>query len=52
MPGGDNPHYNKAIDDEYKREAQAKFEQKYGDREDFIRIFGRNYLNDGGKDEN
>jgi hypothetical protein len=43
-PYGDNPHYNKAIDDEYKREGQRKFEAIHGSREDFIRLFGKNYL--------
>jgi hypothetical protein len=43
-PNGDNPHFNKAIDDEYKREGQQEFERLYGTREDFIRLFGRNYL--------
>jgi hypothetical protein len=44
MPGGMNPHHNKDIAEQYKREAQAKFEKLYGTREDFIRLFGRNYL--------
>lgn len=44
MPGGINPHHNKAIADQYKREGQMKFERLYGSREDFVRIFGKNYL--------
>ena len=43
-PGGMNPHHNKAINDRLKREGQRKFESLYGSREDFIRIFGKNYL--------
>ena len=43
MPGGINPHHNKAIDDALKREYQAKFEQQYS-REKFIEVFGKNYL--------
>lgn len=27
-----------------KRDAQTRFETEYGTREDFLRIFGRNYL--------
>jgi hypothetical protein len=44
MDSGMNPHFNKAIDDEYKREGQGKFERLYGTREDFVRIFGKSYL--------
>jgi hypothetical protein len=44
MPGGMNPHHNKDIAEQYKKESQAKFERLYGTREDFIRLFGRNYL--------
>lgn len=43
MPGGNNPHFNKAIDDMYKREAQAKFEQDHS-RDMFRRLFGKSYL--------
>lgn len=43
-PGGMNPHHNKAVNDKLKREGQMKFESLYGSREDFIRIFGKNYL--------
>lgn len=43
-PGGMNPHHNKAINDKLKREGQMKFESLYGSREDFRRIFGKNYL--------
>jgi hypothetical protein len=41
--GPDGPHQNKEYDLQLKREAQAKFEQDHS-REDFIRLFGRNYL--------
>jgi hypothetical protein len=37
-------HFNREFDLQLKREGQMKFEQLYGSREDFIRIFGRNYL--------
>lgn len=37
-------HFNKKMDDSLKRYCQKKWEEKYGDREDFIRVFGRNYL--------
>jgi hypothetical protein len=37
-------HFNREFDLQLKREWQRKFEQLYGSREDFIRIFGRNYL--------
>lgn len=39
-------HYNKELDLLIKRVGQKAFEEKYGTREDFIRIFGRNYLDD------
>jgi len=42
-PNGDNPHFNKQIDDAYKKEYQQKFEAEYS-RELFIMIFGKNYL--------
>ena len=42
-PGGMNPHHNKAINDRLKREGQRKFEETHS-REDFLRLFGRNYL--------
>ena len=36
-------HFNKALDLEIKRLAQREFEDTHS-REDFLRIFGRNYL--------
>ena len=36
-------HYNKALDLQIKQIAQREFEDTYT-REDFMRIFGRNYL--------
>jgi predicted ribonuclease toxin of YeeF-YezG toxin-antitoxin module len=42
-PGGINPHYNKEIDNQYKQEAQRKFEAEFS-RELFVMVFGRNYL--------
>lgn len=41
--GADGPHHNREINLKYKREAQTKFEAKYG-HEKFIEVFGRNYL--------
>lgn len=37
-------HFNKEFDLQLKREGQRKFERLHGSREDFIRIFGKNYL--------
>lgn len=37
-------HFNRNLDLLLKREAQHAFESKIGSREDFIKIFGRNYL--------
>lgn len=37
-------HFNKDLDNHLKQLAQAKFEEVHGSREDFVRIFGRNYL--------
>ena len=36
-------HFNKDFDIEVKRRAQARFESEHG-HEEFMRIFGRNYL--------
>jgi hypothetical protein len=43
MPSGVNPHSDRRIDLRYKVEAQRSFEQEHS-HEDFIKIFGRNYL--------
>jgi hypothetical protein len=43
-PGCVNPHYNKAVDALYKREAQVNFQMIHGNREDFVSIFGKSYL--------
>ena len=37
-------HFNKALDMYLKRIAQRHFEERYGDREEFIRVFGKSYL--------
>jgi hypothetical protein len=37
-------HFNKQLDVELKEYAQTKFEEVHGTREDFMRIFGRNFL--------
>ena len=41
--GKDAVHNNKAFDRQLKEHYQAIFEKKYS-REEFVRIFGRNYL--------
>lgn len=42
--GGDGIHFNKEMDLKLKKHAQKKFEEQVGTREQFIKIFGRNYL--------
>lgn len=37
-------HFNKDLDLTIKRAGQIAFESKWGTREDFIKLFGRNYL--------
>lgn len=37
-------HRSKATADRLKKEAQRAFESAHGTREDFIQIFGKNYL--------
>lgn len=37
-------HFNKQLDAKLKQECQRAWEVKYGDRDDFIREFGRSYL--------
>lgn len=37
-------HKNKEVDEALKKKAQTIFEEKCGTREDFMRIFGRNWL--------
>ena len=39
-----NPEYREQIDKHLKQMAQKYFEEHYGDREDFIKTFGRSYL--------
>ncbi len=39
-----SPHRNRAIDLALKEKAQAYFEEHYGNRDDFRRIFGKSYL--------
>lgn len=39
-----NPKYAKEIDTYLKRKAQSYFEKYYGTREEFMQMFGRNYL--------
>lgn len=42
--GKNGPHQNRDIDLMLKRLAQRAFERIHGSREDWMRIFGRNYL--------
>lgn len=37
-------HKNKEVRKRLEKEAQREFERVHGTREDFIRIFGKNYL--------
>lgn len=40
----DGVHFNYALDEEIKKLSQRKWEEVYGDREQFIRIFGKSYI--------
>lgn len=42
--GDASPHMNREIDLKYKKKAQLTWEATYGNREDFIRIFGKSYI--------
>lgn len=42
--GSHGVHFNKALDEGLKMLAQSKFEELYGSREDFIKIFGKSVL--------
>ena len=37
-------HFNKTFDMRLKQECQRKWEETYGTREDFIKVFGKSYL--------
>lgn len=37
-------HFNKQLDLNLKKQAQIQWEIHYGSRDDFIKTFGRNYL--------
>lgn len=37
-------HFNRELDLQLKRRCQKAWEETYGDRNDFIRMFGKNYL--------
>ena len=39
-------HFDREMDLFWKRKAQEDFEARYGTRDDFIRIFGRSYLDE------
>ncbi len=41
-------HSDKKLDVQLKRIGQKMWEKNYGTREDFIQIFGRNYLDESG----
>lgn len=41
---GEGVHFNKDLDTYLKRLGQMRFEEVHGNREDFMAIFGRNYL--------
>ena len=40
-------HMDQQFDESMKRKAQRYYEEHYGNREDFIREFGKSYLDDG-----
>ena len=42
--GNHGVHFDRGLNSMLKRRAQQKFEEVHGTREDFMRIFGRNYL--------
>ena len=42
--GGQGVHFNKALDLKLKQECQRAWEEHYGDREKFRRVFGKSYL--------
>lgn len=42
--GINGPHRNRDVDLRYKRAGQMAWEETYGSREDFIKIFGKSYL--------
>lgn len=42
--GRNGIHFNKELDLHYKQLCQKFFEDNIGNREDFIKIFGRSYL--------
>ena len=44
QPGSIHANPNKGLDLKWKQKAQEYFEEHYGDREAFIREFGRSYL--------
>lgn len=42
--GNSGVHFNRDFDLKLKRMGQEIYENKFGSREDFIRLFGRSYL--------
>lgn len=41
---GNGVHFNRSLDLNLKRHCQKKWEEIHGDREEFIRTFGKSYL--------
>lgn len=42
--GNTGVHFDRGLDLHFKRLAQKHYEENHGSREDFIALFGRNYL--------
>lgn len=42
--GSSGPHHNKEINTAYKKMGQQAFEKTIGSREEFIAVFGQNWL--------
>lgn len=42
--GADGVHFDSELNKHLKKLAQAKYEAVYGNREDFIEVFGKSYL--------
>jgi hypothetical protein len=40
----DGVHFNKHLDSQLKQMGQRHFEARYGNREEFIKVFGKSYL--------
>lgn len=42
--GKDSPHKNRIIADMLRAAGQKRFEEVHGSREEFVEVFGKNYL--------